>query len=59
MGFRVQYTHLVEYPNDIVYIVVYSIGGCAHSFFVSNKDEKSVWMVESTPSVVYNELHLS
>jgi hypothetical protein len=38
MGFRVQYTHLVEYPNDIVYIIVYIIGVCIPSFFVSNKD---------------------
>jgi hypothetical protein len=49
MGFRVQYFHLFEYPNNIVYIIVYFIGGCSQSFFVSNKDEKSVWMVEAHP----------
>jgi hypothetical protein len=58
MGFRVQYSHLVEYPNNSVYIIVYFIGGCSPSFFVSNKDEKSVWMVESTPSVVYDAIEV-
>jgi hypothetical protein len=58
MGFRVQYSHLVEYPNNIVYIIVYFIGGCNPSFFVSNKDEKSVWMVESTPSFVYDAIEV-
>jgi hypothetical protein len=58
IGFRVQYTHLVDYPNDIVCIIVYFTGGCAPSFFVSNKDDKSVWMVESTPSVVYDAIEV-
>jgi hypothetical protein len=58
MGFRVQYSHLVEYPNNIVYIIVYFSGGCSPSFLVSNKDEKSVWMVESTPSVFYDEIEV-
>jgi hypothetical protein len=56
MGFIVQYTHMVEYPNDIVYIIVYLIVGCAPSFFVSNKDEKSVWMVESHPPLYMMQL---
>jgi hypothetical protein len=58
MGFRVQYSHLVEYPNNILYIIVYFIGSCSPSFFVRNKDEKSVWMVESTPSVVYDAIEV-
>jgi hypothetical protein len=58
MGFRVQYSHLVEYPNNIVYIIVYFIGGCSPSFFVSNKYEKSAWMVEITPSVIYDAIEV-
>jgi hypothetical protein len=58
MLFMVQYSHLVDYPNNIVYIIVYFIGGCSPSFFVSNKDEKSVWMVESTPYVAYDAIEL-
>jgi hypothetical protein len=58
LGFRVQYSHLVEYPDNIVYIIVYFIGGCSPSFFVSNKDEKSVWVVESTPSIVYDAIEV-
>jgi hypothetical protein len=41
-----------------VYIIEYFIGGCSPSFFISNKDEKSVWMVESTPSVVYDTVEV-
>jgi hypothetical protein len=58
MGFRVQYSHLVEYPNNMLFIIVYFIGGCIPSYFVSNKDEKSVWMVESTPSIVYDGIEV-
>jgi hypothetical protein len=54
MGFRVQYSHLVEYPNNIVYF----IAGCGPSFFVSNKNDKSVWMAESTPSAVYDAIEV-
>jgi hypothetical protein len=58
MGFRVQYSHLVEYPTNSVYIIVYFIGGCSPSFFVSKKDEKIVWMVENTPYVVYDAIEV-
>jgi hypothetical protein len=54
MGIRVQYIHLVEYPNDSAYTTVYFIAGYGPSFFVSNKDNNSVWMVEITPSAVYD-----
>jgi hypothetical protein len=57
MSFRVQYTHLVEYSNDNVYIILYFIGGYS-PFFVRNKDEKNAWMVESTPSVVYDAIEV-
>jgi hypothetical protein len=58
MGFRVHYFLLVEYPNNIVYIVVYFIGGCSPYLFVCNKDKKSVWMAEITPSVVYDAIEV-
>jgi hypothetical protein len=42
MGARVQCIHMVEYPNNIAYIIVYFIAGCNSYFFVSTNDEKSV-----------------
>jgi hypothetical protein len=52
----IPYKYSVLYPNDSIQVTVFYITGCAHSFYVKNKNE--VIMVETTPRIVYDAMGL-